>query len=40
MIATLPERDQKAVVRLIHSLVAGSSLRKNGNTQTGDRHGR
>lgn len=40
MIATLPERDQKAVVRLIHSLVAGSSLRKNASTHTGDRHGR
>jgi transcriptional regulator with XRE-family HTH domain len=44
MIATLPERDQKAVVRLIHSLVAGSSLRKNTSAQigaqTGDRHGR
>jgi transcriptional regulator with XRE-family HTH domain len=44
MIATLPERDQKAVVRLIHSLVAGSFPRKNGSAQTGaqtgDRHGR
>jgi transcriptional regulator with XRE-family HTH domain len=41
MIATLPERDQKAVVRLINSLVAGSSLRKNGSAQAGEhRHGR
>ena len=29
-IATLPERDQRAVVRLIHSLVAASAIRKNG----------
>jgi transcriptional regulator with XRE-family HTH domain len=43
-IATLTERDQKADVQLIHSLVAGSSLRKNTSTQTGaqtgNRHGR
>ena len=39
MIATLPERDQKAVVHLIDALVAGSS-RKNGSAQGGDRHGR
>jgi transcriptional regulator with XRE-family HTH domain len=38
MIATLPERDQKAVVRLINSLVAASSIRKNG--VEGDRNGR
>lgn len=38
MIASLPERDQKAVVRLIHSLVAAVPARKN-NTQ-GDRNGR
>jgi transcriptional regulator with XRE-family HTH domain len=30
MIATLPERDQKAVVRLIHSLVAAGSILRNG----------
>jgi transcriptional regulator with XRE-family HTH domain len=30
MIATLPERDQKAVVRLIHSLVSAGSLHRNG----------
>lgn len=44
VIATLPERDQKAVVRLIHSLVAGTSLRQNTSAQigaqTGDQHGR
>ena len=41
MVATLPERDQKAVVRLIHSLVAASSLRRNGNgTHGGERNGR
>ena len=39
MIATLPERDQKAVVRLIHSLVAASSSRRNGHSSPGDRHG-
>ena len=39
MIATLPERDQKAVVHLIDALVAGSS-RKNGSAQGGDRRGR
>jgi len=40
MIGTLLKCDQKAVVRLIHSLVAGSSLRKNTSAQTGDHHGR
>ncbi len=40
MITTLPERDQKAVVRLINSLVAATSIRKNGGTQGGERHGR
>jgi len=30
MISTLPERDQKAVVRLIHSLAAATAIRKNG----------
>jgi transcriptional regulator with XRE-family HTH domain len=30
MISTLPERDQKAVVRLIHSLVSAGSLHRNG----------
>jgi transcriptional regulator with XRE-family HTH domain len=38
MIATLPERDQKAVVRLIHSLVAAGSIRRNG--AQGERNGR
>ena len=38
MISTLPERDQKAVVRLINSLVAASSICKNG--VEGDRNGR
>jgi transcriptional regulator with XRE-family HTH domain len=37
----MPERDQKAFVRLINSLIAGSSLRKNGSAQAGEhRHGR
>ena len=27
MIATLPERDQKSVVRLIHSLAAATAMR-------------
>jgi transcriptional regulator with XRE-family HTH domain len=31
MIATLPERDRKAVVRLIHSLVAAGSIVRNGS---------
>lgn len=40
-IATLPERDQKAVARWINSLVAGCSLHQNGSSQTGEiRHGR
>ena len=39
MITTLPERDQKAVVRLINSLVAATSVRKNGSAQGGQRHG-
>jgi transcriptional regulator with XRE-family HTH domain len=30
MISTLPERDQKAVIRLINSLVAAGASRKNG----------
>lgn len=38
MIATLPERDQKAVIRLIHSLAASVPVRKNG--AQGERHGR
>ena len=37
-VTTLPERDRKAVIRLINSLVAGSVLRKNG--AMGERHGR
>jgi len=40
MIATLPERDQKAVVRLINSLVAASSLRRNSSAPGGERNGR
>lgn len=39
MISTLPERDRKAVIRLIHSLVAAGPVRKNGGAQ-GERHGR
>ena len=31
MISTLPERDQKAVVRLVNSLVAAGASRKNGS---------
>lgn len=31
MISTLPERDQKAVIRLINSLVAAGASRKNGS---------
>jgi hypothetical protein len=38
MISTLPERDQKAVVRLINSLVAAGAGRKNGSM--GERNGR
>jgi transcriptional regulator with XRE-family HTH domain len=38
MIASLPERDQKAVVRLINSLVAAAPARRAGSQ--GDRHGR
>ncbi len=39
MISTLPERDRKAVIRLIHSLVAAGPVRKNGGAQ-GERHDR
>lgn len=38
MISTLPERDQKAVIRLINSLVAAGPVRKNG--VEGERNGR
>jgi transcriptional regulator with XRE-family HTH domain len=38
MISTLPERDQKAVIRLINSLVAVGTIRKSG--AQGERHGR
>ena len=38
MIATLPERDQKAVIRLINSLVAAGASRKNGSM--GEHNGR
>jgi transcriptional regulator with XRE-family HTH domain len=38
MISTLPERDQKAVIRLINSLVAVGAPRKNGSV--GERNGR
>jgi transcriptional regulator with XRE-family HTH domain len=37
MISTLPERDQKAVVRLINSLVAAGVTRRNGSL--GERNG-
>jgi len=38
MISILPERDQKAVVRLVSSLVAAGALRKNGSL--GEHNGR
>ncbi len=38
MISTLPERDQKAVVRLVNSLVAAGASRKNGSM--GEHNGR
>lgn len=38
MVTVLPERDQKAVIRLINSLVAAGSVRRNG--AQGERHGR
>ncbi len=38
MISTLPERDQKAVIRLINSLAAAGPVRRNG--AQGERHGR
>jgi transcriptional regulator with XRE-family HTH domain len=38
MVSALPERDQKAVIRLINSLVAVGSIRKNG--AHGERNGR
>ena len=31
MVSSLPERDQKALIRLINSLVAGSAPRRNGS---------
>jgi len=37
-LSILPERDQKAVIRLINSLVAAVPIRKNG--AQGERHGR
>jgi len=37
MISTLPERDQKAVVRLVNSLVAAGASRRNG--AVGERNG-
>ena len=41
MIVTLPERDQKAVVRLIDLLVAGNAARMSGGSPNGGtRHGR
>lgn len=40
MISTLPERDQKAVIRLINSLVAAVPVRKNGGAEGEQRHGR
>jgi transcriptional regulator with XRE-family HTH domain len=38
MVSELPERDQKAVIRLINSLVAVGSVRKNHTS--GERNGR
>ncbi|MEO8663439.1 MAG: helix-turn-helix transcriptional regulator [Bryobacteraceae bacterium] len=38
IISTLPERDQKAVVRLVKSLVAAGASRRNG--AVGERNGR
>jgi transcriptional regulator with XRE-family HTH domain len=38
MISTLPERDRKAVIRLIHSLGAAGASRKNGSM--GEHNGR
>jgi transcriptional regulator with XRE-family HTH domain len=38
MVSTLPERDQKAVIRLINSLVAGGAARRNGSV--GESNGR
>jgi hypothetical protein len=40
MIVTQPERDQKAAVWLIHSLVAGNAARENAGSREGERHGR
>jgi len=37
-VTTLPERDQKAVIRLISSLVAVGASRENG--RLGERNGR
>lgn len=39
MIAALPEKDQRAVIRLIGSLIAGVPVRRTG-AQEGGRHGR
>ena len=38
LVSALPERDQKAVIRLINSVVAVGSLRRNG--AEGERNGR
>jgi len=38
MVTQLPEKDQRAVIRLIHSLAAVAAPRKNGSQ--GERHGR
>jgi transcriptional regulator with XRE-family HTH domain len=38
MVTRLPEKDQRAVIRLIHSLAAVAVPRKNGSQ--GERHGR
>ena len=39
MVSALPERDQKAVIRLINSLATTGSVRRNG-AQGGEQHGR
>jgi transcriptional regulator with XRE-family HTH domain len=39
MVSALPERDQKAVIRLINSLATTGSVRRNG-AQGGEHHGR
>lgn len=38
VVAQLPEKDQRAVIRLIHSLATVTAPRRNG--ESGERHGR